>query len=65
MDDGKRLSHRLILLTKLGGPFKPSKAYMDLIIHKAQENGLSVDYIEKLKKSNTKRNKFPENDGKV
>jgi hypothetical protein len=33
-----------------GSPFKPSKAYLDLIIHGAEENGLSVDYIEKLKR---------------
>lgn len=33
-----------------GSPYEPSKAYMDLIIEGAQENGLSVDYIEKLKK---------------
>ncbi len=36
--------------TMEGGPFKPSKAYIDLIIHGATENGLSVDYIEKLRK---------------
>ena len=38
-----------------GSPFKPSKAYLDLIIHGAQENGLSVDYIEKLKRSRMRR----------
>lgn len=32
-----------------GGVFKPSKEYMDLIIHGAEENELSKNYIEFLR----------------
>jgi gamma-glutamylcyclotransferase (GGCT)/AIG2-like uncharacterized protein YtfP len=51
MNDGKEtVAETYVANTMEGSPFKPSKAYMDLIIHGAQENGLSVDYVEKLKK---------------
>jgi gamma-glutamylcyclotransferase (GGCT)/AIG2-like uncharacterized protein YtfP len=51
MNDGKEaVAETYIANTMEGSPFKPSKAYLDLIIHGAQENGLSVHYIEKLKK---------------
>ena len=50
MNDGKEaVAETYIANTMEGSPFKPSKAYMDLIIHGAQENGLSVNYVEKLK----------------
>jgi hypothetical protein len=51
MIGGKKIVGETYLANTMeGGPFKPSKVYIDLIIQGAQENGLSVDYIEKLKK---------------
>ncbi|MBM4339929.1 MAG: gamma-glutamylcyclotransferase [Deltaproteobacteria bacterium] len=50
MNDGKEIEAETYTAIPMEGyPFKPSKPYMDLIIHGAEENGLSRDYIEKLK----------------
>lgn len=51
MNDGIEIVAETYIANPMeGSPFKPSKLYMDLIIHGAEENGLSKDYIEKLKK---------------
>jgi hypothetical protein len=51
MNDGKEtIAETYVANAMEGSPYTPSKAYMDLIIQGAQENGLSIDYIEKLEK---------------
>jgi gamma-glutamylcyclotransferase (GGCT)/AIG2-like uncharacterized protein YtfP len=51
MNDGKEIEAETYIANQVqGSPFKPAKLYMDFIIHGAEENGLSKDYIEKLKK---------------
>ncbi len=51
MNGGKEIEAETYIANPMEGyPFKPAKLYMDLIIRGAEENGLSKDYIEKLKK---------------
>lgn len=48
-NDREVFAETYVAIPMIGGPFKPSKAYMDTIIQGAIENGLPNDYIEKLK----------------
>jgi hypothetical protein len=51
INGGKEIEAETYIANPMEGyPFKPAKLYMDLIIRGAEENGLSKDYIERLKK---------------
>lgn len=57
--DGQAYFALLYKKNLLEGPACPSAEYMDVIIKGASENGLSVDYINKLKKIETVKASYP------